>query len=69
MSGHIENEERYVRPGVFSIPVEPVILPCEECHSEDYPNYRYDMVILTGVLCKRCLDEEIENFRINCNQI
>src|SRR5260370_22145464 len=41
------------------IPVEPVVLPCDECKSEAYPNYRYELVGMSGVLCKPCLNKEL----------
>jgi hypothetical protein len=41
------------------IPVEPVPLPCDECKGENYPNYRYELVGMSGVLCKPCLNKEL----------
>jgi len=54
-------------PDVLRIPVEPVILPCEECHSENYPNYRYELAGMSGVLCKKCLDLEVANVNMVLN--
>lgn len=44
---------------VLHIPVEPVSLPCSECGGENYPNYRYELVGMSGVLCKPCLSKEL----------
>lgn len=44
---------------ILRIPVEPVSLPCSECGAEHYPNYRYELVGLSGVLCKPCLNKEL----------
>jgi len=49
------NEDNTLR-----IPVEPVVLPCDECQGEAYPNYRYELVGMSGVLCKPCLNKELE---------
>lgn len=68
MSGRIENQERYIQ-GVLSIPVEPVILPCEECHGENYPNWRYEAVGISGVLCKPCLDKEVASINVDHEQV
>src|SRR5260370_16139700 len=48
------NEDNTLR-----IPVEPVVLPCDECQGEAYPNYRYELVGMSGVLCKPCLNKEL----------
>jgi hypothetical protein len=56
--GYISNEETYISPEI-SIPVEPVILPCENCRGEDYPNYRLELAGDEQVLCLRCLEREI----------
>ena len=44
---------------VLVIPTAPLILPCEECHSENYPNLRYSAVGIEGVLCRSCLIKEL----------
>lgn len=54
-------------PDILRIPVEPVILPCSECGSENYPNYHYELAGMSGVLCKKCLGVEIANLNMVLN--
>jgi hypothetical protein len=60
MLGHIENDDIYVVPGHDSIWVEPVVLRCDTCHSERYPNYRNDFVDYDAISCLQCIDKAIE---------
>jgi hypothetical protein len=57
---HTISEDYHVyRPhesNALLIPVEPVSVPCSECGSETYPNFKYELVGLSGVLCKPCLE-------------
>jgi hypothetical protein len=55
LGGHIENEDMYIH-GAFSTPVEPVVLPCNRCQRENYPNYRNDLIDIDAVHCLPCLD-------------
>lgn len=43
----------------LKIPVKPVSKPCEECRSTDYPNLQYSLVGISGVLCRKHLEEVI----------
>jgi hypothetical protein len=49
---------------VLGIPVTRVDLPCEECRSTAYPNLRYSLVGISGVLCRTCLETVIGQVNI-----
>ena len=41
------------------VPVIKVNSPCEECKSTNYPNLKYSLVGIEGVLCKNCLQKVV----------
>lgn len=45
-------------PGVLRIPVVQVNQPCEECGVS--PALKYNLSGITGVLCRACLQKEID---------
>jgi len=40
------------------IPVKPTLQPCEECGTS--PALQYELVGITGVLCRECLQKEVD---------
>ncbi len=51
----------------LKIPVVQVNKPCEECNSTNYPNLQYTLAGFTGVLCRKCLNKEMENINRSLN--
>lgn len=39
--------------------------PCQECNAKTYPNVKWDLYGMTGVLCKPCFSREIDNLLSN----
>lgn len=43
---------------VLRVPVVPTSKPCEECGAS--PALQYSLVSITGVLCRKCLQEQVD---------
>lgn len=56
MSGTDTHEAKYhPETDTLEIPLEEVNVPCEECGSTEYPNYKWKIVTFKGVLCPVCM--------------